>query len=476
VTEPLLRELSVPGRPTITIPTPDVPSSPVDIPDHLLRDSLPLPEVSEPEVVRHFTRLSRLNMSIDTNFYPLGSCTMKYNPKVNDAMAALPGMRGIHPLQPDETAQGAIQLIYELQELLARITGFDEVSLTPAAGAQGELAGLLMIRAAQEARGQGARRRVLIPDSAHGTNPATAAMVGYDVVSLRSNERGNVDLAALRSLLDDDVAGLMITVPSTLGLFDEGMLEVSDLVHESGGMVYGDGANLNALLGVVRPRELGLDVMHSNLHKTFTTPHGGGGPGACAIAATAELAPFLPTPVAARRPDGAYTLDEERPQSIGRLHAFQGHFGMLVRAYTYIRMLGTDGLREVSEGAVLNANYLRSRLAERYRLAYDRSCMHEAVFSGLRDGSARTLDVAKRLLDYGYHPPTIYFPLVVPEAMMIEPTETETRATLDAFADAMLAIADEAQRDPDALHAAPTTTPVSRLDETTAARTPILHW
>jgi glycine dehydrogenase subunit 2 len=476
VTEQLLRELSVPGRPTVRVPVSDGAQEPLDIPAALLRDDLPLPEVGEPEVVRHYTRLSRMNVAIDTTFYPLGSCTMKYNPKVNDAMAALPGMRNLHPLQPQETVQGAIRLVAELQDLLIRITGFDAVSLVAAAGAQGELSGLAMIRAAHEARGDTKRRRVLIPDSAHGTNPATASMVGYEVTGLRSDARGNVDLAALRELLGDDVAGLMITVPSTLGLFDEAMLEVTRLVHAAGGLVYGDGANLNALLGVARPRDLGIDVMHLNLHKTFTTPHGSGGPGACAVCATAELAPYLPIPIAVRREDGAYALDEARPQSIGRLSGFHGHFGMLVRAYTYIRMLGSSGLREVGEAAVLNANYVRARLAEKYRLAFDRACMHEAVFSGLQSGSARTLDVAKRLLDYGYHPPTIYFPLVVPEAMMIEPTETETKATLDDFVAAMLAIAEEADADPDLLHAAPHETPVGRLDETTAARRPVLHW
>jgi glycine dehydrogenase subunit 2 len=478
VSEALLRDLSRPGRPTVAIPSAAVPLAKMDIPAELLREELPLPEVGEPEVVRHFTRLSQLNFSIDTTFYPLGSCTMKYNPKVNDAMAGLPGMRNIHPLQPESTVQGAIRLIYELQEMLAAITGFDGVSLTPSAGAHGELAGLLMIRAAQDARGHGERRRVIIPDSAHGTNPATAAMVGYTVSAVKSDSRGNVDLAGLRALLGDDVAGMMITVPSTLGLFDEGMLEVCDLIHESGGLMYGDGANLNALLGIVRPRDLGLDVMHSNLHKTFTTPHGGGGPGASAICAVSELEPFLPRPVAARRPDGSYYLDESRPESIGRLNSFQGHFGMLVRAYTYIRMVGADGLREVSEAAVLNANYLRARLGEAFNVAYDRACMHEVVLAGLSGGSGqvRTLDVAKRLLDYGFHPPTVYFPLVVPEAMMVEPTETETKATLDAFVDAMLAIAAEASSTPELVKTAPHTTSIGRLDETAAARNPILHW
>jgi glycine dehydrogenase subunit 2 len=476
-TEPLLSELSTTGRPTITVPPADVPARPLGIPTELLRAELPLPEVSEPEVVRHFTRVSRLNVSIETNFYPLGSCTMKYNPKVNEAMASLPGMRNLHPLQPAETIQGALQLIYELQELIARITGFDAVSLTPAAGAQGELAGLLVIRAAHAANGEHQRRRrVLVPDSAHGTNPATAAMAGYEVVSLRSDARGNVDLASLRDLIDDDVAGLMITVPSTLGLFDEAMTEVTDLVHEAGGLVYADGANLNALLGVTRPRDLGVDVMHSNLHKTFTTPHGGGGPGSGAVAVTAPLAQFLPRPLVVRNDDGTFALDDPGEPSIGRLTTFQGHFGMLVRAFTYISMLGSEGLREVAEAAVLNANYLRARLADRYQVAYDRTCMHEVVFQGLKDGSARTLDVAKRLLDYGFHPPTVYFPLVVHEALMIEPTETETRDTLDAFVAALLAIADEAVNDPELLHSAPLTTPISRLDEATAARQPVLHW
>jgi len=476
MTEPLLQELSAPGRPTIPISGAPAGAPPLDIPAALLRSELPLPEVGEPEVVRHFTRLSRQNMSIDTTFYPLGSCTMKYNPKVNDAMATLPGMRNIHPLQPLETVQGALELVYELQEALARLTGFDEVSLVGAAGAQGELAGLLMIRAAHEAHGAHGRRRVLIPDSAHGTNPATAAMAGYEVVTLKSDSRGNVDLASLKSLVGEDTAALMITVPSTLGLFDEAMLEVSAIVHEAGAYVYGDGANLNALLGVARPRDLGIDVMHANLHKTFTTPHGGGGPGACGIGATAALAPYLPGPMVARRSDGRFTLDIERPHSIGRLLAFQGHFGMLVRAYTYLRMLGSPGLREVAEAAVLNANYLRQRLISAYQPAYDRWCMHEAVFAGTRSGAARTIDVAKRLLDFGFHPPTIYFPLIVPEALMIEPTETESRATLDAFADALLRIAEEAERDPELLRSAPHDTPVGRLDETTAARNPVLHW
>ncbi|MBX5491004.1 MAG: aminomethyl-transferring glycine dehydrogenase subunit GcvPB [Chloroflexi bacterium] len=474
--EPLLSELSVADRPGLDLPRPDVPAAPLP-PAALLRDSLPLPRLSEPEVVRHFTRLSQRNYAIDTVFYPLGSCTMKYNPKLNDELARLPGFAGLHPYQPEETVQGALALLAALEAALAELTGYGAVSLQPAAGAHGELTGLLIIRAHHRARGEAHRRRVLVPDSAHGTNPASAAMVGYETVTLRSDERGNVDLRALEAALGPDVAGLMITAPSTLGLFDEHMLAITEAVHAAGGLVYGDGANMNALLGVAKPAQLGIDVLHMNLHKTFSTPHGGGGPGAGALAVTAALEPYLPVPVV-RRAGDRYALDYQRPQSIGPVRAFGGHFGVLVRAYAYIRRLGADGLRAVSEAAVLNANYLRVLLQEWYDVAYERPCMHEVVLSGRRQKArgVRTLDIAKRLIDYGFHPPTIYFPLVVDEALMIEPTETETKATLDAFVAAMAAIAREASDQPELLRAAPHATPVRRLDEATAARQPVLRW
>jgi glycine dehydrogenase subunit 2 len=475
--EPLLSELSVVGRAGQRFPAPDVPRT--SLPEAgLLRPELPLPELSEPEVVRHFTRLSQLNYSVDTAFYPLGSCTMKHNPKIDDEMAGLPGFAGLHPYQPVETVQGALRLMWELERALATITGFAAVTLQPAAGAHGELTGMLVIRAHHLARRQTARRRVLVPDSAHGTNPATAAMCGYDAVTVPSDTRGNVDLPALRGLLGPDVAALMITVPSTLGLFDERMLEVTAAVHEAGALVYGDGANLNALLGIARPADLGLDVLHINLHKTFAQPHGGGGPGAGPVAVRADLEPYLPVPVVRRGEDGAFALLYDRPQSIGQVRALGAHFGVLVRAYTYLRLLGAEGLRQVSEAAVLHANYLRAALREWYDVAYDRPCMHEVLLSGRRQKAqgARTLDVAKRLIDYGFHPPTIYFPLVVDEALMIEPTETEAMRTLDAFIAAMVAIAQEAATAPTLLHEAPHDTPVGRLDEATAARQPVLRW
>jgi glycine dehydrogenase subunit 2 len=468
--------MSVPGRRGQRLPEPDVPRA--EMPAGLLRSELPLPEVSEPEVVRHFTRLSQLNYSVDTGFYPLGSCTMKHNPKIDDEMAGLPGFAGLHPYQPAETVQGALRLMWELERALAAITGFAAVTLEPAAGAHGELTGMLVIRAHHLARGDTARRRVLVPDSAHGTNPATAAMCGYETVTVPSDARGNVDLPALERLLGPDVAALMITVPSTLGLFDEHMLEVTAAVHAAGALVYGDGANLNALLGVARPADLGLDVLHINLHKTFAQPHGGGGPGAGPVAVRADLASYLPVPVVRKDEGDVFSLDYDRAQSIGQVRAFGGHFGVLVRAYTYLRLLGAEGVRRVSEAAVLNANYLRAALQEWYEVAYDRPCMHEVLLSGRRQKAqgARTLDVAKRLIDYGFHPPTIYFPLVVEEALMIEPTETEAKPTLDAFVAAMVVIAQEAGADSALLHAAPHDTPVGRLDEATAARQPVLRW
>ncbi len=476
--EALLSELSRPGAPGHQLPSLDVPEAD-DFDGQVLRSELCLPEIGELDVVRHFTHLAQRNFSIDSVFYPLGSCTMKYNPRVNEDVARLPGIAHVHPLQPDETAQGALRIMFELQGLLAEITGFSAATLQPAAGAQGELAGMLMLRAYHLDRGDTRRTRVLVPDSAHGTNPATAAMCGFTTVHIDSDKDGNVDLAHLRSELDDTVVGLMLTNPSTLGLFDQHIREVTQAVHEAGGLVYGDGANLNAILVICKPAEVGFDCVHINVHKTFSTPHGSGGPGAGPVAVNAKLEPFLPTPVVVRRPNGEYALDYDRPKSIGRLKGFHGHFGILARGLTYIRMHGADGLRTVSETAVLNANYLRTLLSDAYDLAYDRTCMHEFVLSGRRQKHAngvRTLDIAKRLLDFGIHPPTIYFPLIVEEAIMIEPTETESKTTLDRFAEVMHQIARECQETPEVVRGAPRHQPVGRLDEVTAARKPVLRW
>ena len=471
----LLMDRSKPGRSAARLPPCDVPLAP--LPDAaLLRGDLPLPEVSEPEIVRYFTHLSQMNYGVDTGFSPLGSCTMKHNPKVNDDIAALPGMAMLHPLQDPATVQGALSVMWDVQQMLAEISGLPAVSLAPIAGAHGEFAGIQIIRAWQIARRQGHRNTIIIPDSAHGTNPASAAMAGYRVVAIPADAQGNIDVERLRAALTPDVAGLMITLPSTLGLFDRHIAEVCRLVHAAGGLVYGDGANLNAILGQVKLGDLGFDVAHINLHKTFSTPHGGGGPGAGPVCVSKELAPYLPTPIVARR-GARYTLATPR-RSIGRLGAFHGNFGVLLRACAYMRTMGADGMREISRNAVLNANYVKSRLAGAYRLPYDRPCMHEVVFSAanLRPHGIRALDVAKRLIDYGFHPPTMYFPLVVEEALMIEPTETETKETLDDFIDAMLAIAREAREQPDLLRQAPHNTPVGRLDEALAARKPDLRW
>jgi glycine dehydrogenase subunit 2 len=469
--EPLIFETSSPGREAYTLPELDVPVSP--LPDGYVRPEIKLPEVSELEFVRHFTHLSQKNYSIDTVFYPLGSCTMKYNPKVNEKAAAIEGLSQVHPLQPAETAQGSLELMYNLQEALKEISGFEGVSLQPAAGAHGEFAGVLIMRAYHVSRGDTKRTRVLVPDSAHGTNPATSAMSGFSVVQIPSDERGNVDLQALKNACDDTVVGLMLTNPNTLGLFEEHVVEVCETVHACGGLMYGDGANLNALLGVARPGDLGFDVMHFNLHKTFTTPHGGGGPGSGPVGVSERLVPYLPGPVAVK--DGDHYGLSVPDQSIGRLKAFYGNYGMFIRAYTYIRMMGPDGLRAVAENAVLNANYLKSLVSSHYSLAVERTCMHEFVIHGDIPGTdIRALDVAKRLIDYGHHPPTNYFPLIVHDALMIEPTETESQETLDEFADALIKIADEARTDPELLHTAPHSTPVGRLDEVKAARTPVL--
>ena len=470
IPEALAYELSSPGRVGVALPKCDVPATP--LPEAMLRTELNLPELDELTVVRHFTRLSQKNFSIDTQYYPLGSCTMKYNPKANEAAAALPGWRSSHPLVGDAFSQGAVELIFRLQESLKSIGGFAGVSLQPAAGAQGELAGVFMIRAYHVGRGDAKRTRMLIPDRAHGTNPATCTMAGYETVTIPSDAEGGVDLAALKAACDDRTAGIMITNPSTLGLFERNMELIAKIIHDAGGLVYGDGANMNALTGVLRPVDVGIDVMHFNLHKTFSTPHGGGGPGVGMVGAAPVLADYLPGPIATQK--GASFAMVMPSKSIGRVKAFYGNFAVLVRAYTYIRMLGDEGMRSLAENAVLNANYLKVLVQEAYKVKYPRRCMHEFVAMGNIAEGVHTLDIAKRLIDYGYHPPTIYFPLIVPEALMIEPTETESKETLDAFAEVMLKIAQEAKENPQLLHDAPHNTPVGRLDEVAAARSPVL--
>ncbi len=476
MTEPLIYEMSVPGRSGVNLPDCDVPES--EIPADLLRDDLRLPEVGEMQVVRHFTRLSQLNHGIDLGFYPLGSCTMKYNPRINEDVARYAGFAHLHPLTDAEGSQGALATMYELQTWLAEISGFEAVSVTPAAGAHGEFAGILMIRKYHLDRGDDKRTKIIVPNSAHGTNPATATMAGLESVEIPSDENGNVDLEALRAVCDDTVAGLMITVPSTLGLFEGHILEVVEVVHACGGLVYMDGANMNALMGVVKPGELGFDVMHYNLHKTFSTPHGGGGPGSGAVGANEKLKPFLPGPVVEIVEEGE---SEEIPplygfvmpeKSIGRLKAFHGNFGIHVRAHAYIRACGGEGLTDVSRHAVLNANYIRAKLRDTYKVPYDRINAHEFVLEGHFEGvdDIHALDISKRLMDYGIHPPTNYFPLIVKEAMMIEPTETETKETLDNFVDVMKKIAEEAKENPELLKSAPHITPVKRLDEVLAAK------
>lgn len=479
MTEPLLCELSVPGRRAVHFPEADVPL--FDLPESFVRHDLPLPELSEVDVIRHFTRLSQLNYCIDTGMYPLGSCTMKYNPRVNEETARMAGFAFAHPLQPSSSVQGSLELMYKLQEYLMEIGGFAGVSLQPAAGAHGELTGVLIILAYHTSLGDTKRNKILIPDSAHGTNPATSSMSGLQVVELKSDGMGNIDLEALRAECDDTLVGLMFTNPNTLGLFDENVEEVVKLVHDAGGLVYGDGANMNALLGIVRPGDLGFDVLHYNLHKTFSTPHGGGGPGSGPIGVAAHLVDFLPGPIIDITQEG----DNENPtqygfiqpsKSIGRVKSFNGHFAMMVRAYTYIRVYGPDGLRKIAEHAVLNANYLLVRLRDTYHLPYDRTCMHEFVLEGRWPDAPdiHALDVSKRMMDYGLHPPTNYFPLIVHDALMIEPTETESKQSLDAFTDVMLKIAEEAHSNPELLHNAPHITPVGRLDEVKAAKELVL--
>lgn len=479
--EPLIFELSSPGRIGVDLPSCDVPARSLQdmIPADLAKQEGPdLPEVSEVDVVRHFTRLSRRNFGVDIGFYPLGSCTMKYNPKVNEDIASLPGFTSIHPLQPADDAQGVLRLMYELERYLCEIGGMDAATLQPAAGAHGEMTGLMLIRAYHSANGDTKRRKILVPDSSHGTNPASAALTGFQVVEVKSNERGGVDLDDLRELADETVAGLMLTNPNTLGLFDENIEEIVRIVHDAGGLAYYDGANMNAILGICRPGDMGFDVMHFNLHKTFSTPHGGGGPGSGPVAVKEHLARFLPKPKVAVDKDGRFYLDHDCPDSIGKVRSFYGNVGVCIKAYCYIRQLGAEGLLEVSQNAVLNANYLLARLKAAYDLPYDRTCMHEFVLSAERQRKVgvKAGDIAKRLLDYGVHPPTVYFPLIVHEALMIEPTETESIESLDAFADAMLAIASECETDKERVVGAPHETVVGRLDEVRAARKPDLKW
>ncbi len=472
-----LMERSVSGRTGAALPASDVP--PQLMPeDDMLRRDLALPEVTEGEVVRYFTYLSQLNFSVDTNFYPLGSCTMKYNPRLNEAITAMPGFAYAHPAQPERQTQGSLEAMHRLQEYLREVTGMAATSLAPLAGAQGELSGVLTIRAALEARGEGRRRRMLIPDTAHGTNPASAAMAGFEVVSVPSDANGNIDLDAVRAEASDSLAGVMFTQPTTLGLFDRNAAEMCSVIHQAGGLVYGDGANMNALLGRVKLADIGFDVVHMNLHKTFSTPHGGGGPGAGPICVTESLAPFLPGPVVQRDegPEGPVYSSVFPERSIGRIGSFQGNFGVHIRALSYISLLGAEGMRAISANAVLNANYLRVRLKPLFDLPFDRPVMHEVVFSARKRQGASALDVSKRLLDHGFHAPTMYFPLVVSEALMIEPTETESKETLDAFVEALERINAEAESSESFLRGAPYDTPVSRLDEARAARRPVLRW
>lgn len=476
----LIFEISKEGRKGYRIPQCNVPDVELDqlFPDHLRRTrDLGLPSVSEPQLVRHYVQLSNKNFGVDTGFYPLGSCTMKYNPKINEDMANLPRFSHLHPMQEEHTTQGALELMYDLSHMLSEVGGMDAFSLQTAAGAQGELAGLMIIKAYHEKNGQSQRTKIIVPDSAHGTNPASAHVAGFDVVEIKSAKDGSVDINNLKAVLGDDIAGLMLTNPSTLGLFEKNIEEIAKLVHEAGGLLYYDGANLNAIMGQTRPGDMGFDVVHYNLHKTFSTPHGGGGPGSGPVGVKKHLEPFLPKPVVIKEETG-FALDYNRPDSIGRLKSFNGNFGILVRAYTYILTMGAEGLKRASEMAVLNANYMQARLKEHYNLPVDTICKHEFVLAGLKNelSTCSTLDVAKRLLDHGYHPPTVYFPLIVPNAIMIEPTETESLETLDAFIDVMIQISIESEENPELLKNAPTTTVIRRVDEVLAARTPVLKW
>ncbi len=478
--EPLLFELSRPGRLGIELPGCDVPMQSLEtlLPEGARRRDLPLPELSEPELIRHFTHLSQRNYSTDSGFYPLGSCTMKYNPKLNEEIARLPGFARVHPELPDTAVQGTLEVLHTMQGILAEIGGMDTVSLQPAAGAHGELLGLMLIKAYHDDHGQGQRDTILVPEAAHGTNPASAARCGYKTVTVKSDERGRVDLAHLKTLLGDHVAGLMLTNPNTLGLFEDNIAEICDLIHKTGGLIYCDGANMNALVGRARPGDMGFDVMHFNLHKTFSSPHGGGGPGSGPVGIKKILEPYLPVPQVIQTEAG-YRMDYDRPKSIGKIHGYYGSFLCILRSYAFIMYYGRERLAQVSENAVLNANYIRVQLQDSFDVAFSEICMHECVFTAKRQKKTHginALEIAKRLMDFGYHPPTIYFPLIVPEALMIEPTETESKETLDQFIEAMRQIARDIEENPEVVKSAPHTTPVRRLDEATAARQPCLCW
>ena len=472
----LLFESGSPGRSGFYWPA-ESERGPTSVPPAFLRDDISgFPELGELEVLRHFTRLSQRNFAIESQFYPLGSCTMKYNPKVNEVVARFPGFAQIHPLAPVELLQGALELLYGLERMLIEISGMDSVSLQPSAGAQGELTGLMLIRSCLAEQGN-PRKKIIVPDTAHGTNPASSTLCGYDVIQIASTARGVIEATEVAKAMNEDVAAIMITNPNTLGLFESDIEAIAEIVHAKGGLVYLDGANLNALMGIAKPGHMGVDVLHMNLHKTFSTPHGGGGPGAGPVAVKARLAEYLPVPRIVKQ-NGKFDLLEDCSKSVGRVRSFLGNFGILVRAYSYILSLGGEGLEELSRMALLNANYIRKKLEKNYQIAYGERCMHECVFTDRLQNKygVTTLDIAKRLLDYGFHPPTIYFPLVVSGALMIEPTETETPETLDAFVEAMLAIAREAKENPEVVKTAPHSTPVSRLDEARAARKPILRW
>lgn len=477
--EPLIFERSEAGRIGYSIPADDLTDFDYSIDPKLqLRDEISgMPEVGELDMVRHYSRLSQWNYSIDLGMYPLGSCTMKYNPKINEEMAALDGFAGLHPHSPIHQSQGALQLMYELAEYLKEISGLEDVSLQPSAGAQGELTGMLMIRAYHVKNGDEQRRNVLIPDSAHGTNPASCVVAGLKAIEIKSGPDGRLDPAAIEPYLNDELAGIMMTNPNTLGIFETHAGTISQKIHDAGGLIYMDGANLNALMGLVKPGDLGVDVLHINLHKTFSTPHGGGGPGSGPVAVSERLIPFLPMPVIGLK-DDRYYLEWDRPDSIGRLHAFYGNFAVMVRAYTYIRSLGPDGIRASAESALLNANYIKASLKEHYQLAYDEICKHECVLNDKlqEPHGVSTMDIAKRLMDYGFHPPTVYFPLIVHGAIMIEPTESESKRNIDQFITAMIQIAEEARTNPDIVTAAPQLAKMGRLDETLAARKPVLRW